>query len=42
MKNNDDFVDDLIEQAGGLGLFHFLFYLGVGGGINSVVAWLYY
>ena len=40
--SNDDFVDDLIDKAGGVGLFHLLFYFAVGGGINSIVAWLYY
>ena len=42
METNDDFIDDLIEKAGGVRLFHFMFYLGVGCGINSIVAWLYY
>ena len=32
----------MIEKAGGIGLFHILVYLGLGAGVNSISAWLYY
>ena len=31
-----------MEEAGGMGKFHIVFYLGVGNGINSIIAWMYY
>ena len=31
-----------MEKAGGMGRFHFVFYLAVGNGINSIIAWMYY
>ena len=41
-KSNDEFVDEVMDQAGGMGRFHLVFYLGIGVGINSIGSWLYY
>ena len=41
-KSNDEFIDEIMEKAGGMGKFHFVFYLAVGNGINSIIAWMYY
>ena len=40
--SNDELVDDLIGKAGGVGRFHLVFYMAIGPGINSIIAWLYY
>ena len=40
--SNDELIDDLFEKAGGVGKFHFFFYLGVGNGINSILSWMYF
>ena len=42
VMSNDELVDDLIGKAGGVGRFHFVFYMAIGPGINSIIAWLYY
>ena len=42
-KSNDEFVDEIVEKAGGLGRFQIVVvYLGIGTGMNGVFAWLYY
>ena len=42
-KSNDEFVDEIMEKAGGLGRFQIVVvYLGIGTGMNGVFAWLYY
>ena len=42
-KSNDEFVDEVMEKAGGLGRFQIVVvYLGIGTGMNGVFAWLYY
>ena len=41
-KSNDAFIDEVMDQAGGMGRFHLVFYLGIGVGINSIGSWLYY
>lgn len=37
---NDAFIDHLIDEAGGIGKAHIVFFIAVSSGINSVITWI--
>ena len=40
--SDDELVDNLLERAGGIGLFHVLFYLAIGSGANCIRSFVNY
>ena len=41
-RSNDEFIDDLIDRAGGVGIFHLVFYLAISWAINCVFGFVYF